>query len=106
VATYSNGITVTWNAITFAEVTGLSWTYGGGPSKGRTVPWTDDAGSCTVTCLGSANTGTSNYGTRATLSITGGGQTLTTPAVWESLAVDSELNGVTRYTVTLKILDD
>lgn len=104
-ATYSNGITVTWNAVAFSEVTGLSWTYGGGPSKGRSIAWTDDAGSCTVTCLGANNTSVSNYGVRADLQIAGGGQTLTNPAVWESLSVESELNGVTRYTVTLKLLD-
>ncbi len=105
-ATYSSGITVTWNAVAFQEVVGLSWTYGGGPSKGRSVAWTDDAGNCTVECLGSANTSISNYGVRSTLVISGGGQALTSKAVWESLSVASEVNGVTRYTVTFKLLDN
>jgi len=30
---------------------------------------------------------------------------LTVQAVWESLSVANEVNGVTRYTVTFKILD-
>lgn len=105
-ATYSTGVAVTWNSIAFQEVTGLSWTYGGGPSKGRSVRWTDDAGTVAVSCLGTANTSISDYGKRATLSIDGGGQSLTNPAVWESLSVANEVNGVTRYTVTLKLLDN
>lgn len=105
-ATYSTGITVTWNALAFQEVVGLSWTYGGGQSKGRSVPWTDEAGTVSVECLGTNNTGISNYGTRAQLVISGGGQSLTSQAVWESLGVSSEVNGVTRYTVTLRLLDN
>lgn len=105
-ATYSTGVTVTWNGIAFQEITGLSWTYGGGPSKGRSVAWTDDAGSVSVECLGSNNTSVANYGVRATLTISGGGNSLTNAAVWESLSVSNEVNGVTRYTVTLKLLDN
>ena len=105
-ASYSTGIVVTWNGTTFQEVTNLSWTYGGGPSKGRSVRWTDDAGSVSVECLGGNNTAISNYGTRATLSISGGGQSLTVPAVWESLSVANQVNGVTRFTVTFRLLDN
>lgn len=105
-ATYSTGVAVTWNGIAFEEVTGLSWTYGGGPSKGRSVAWTDDVGSVAIECLGGNNTAISNYGVRATLTISGGGQSLTNYAVWESLSVANEVNGVTRYTVTLKLLDN
>lgn len=105
-ASYSAGVSVTWNGIAFQEVTGLTWTYGGGPPKGRSVIWTDEAGTCSVECLGVNNTSTSNYGARATLSISGGGQSLTNPAVWESLSVANEVNGVTRYTVTFKLLDN
>lgn len=105
-ATYATGISVTWDAVPFQEVTNLSWTYGGGPSKGRSVAWTDDAGSVTVECLGTANTSVTSYGTRAQLVISGGGQSLTSYAVWESLGVASELNGVTKFTVTLKLLDN
>lgn len=104
-AAYSTGVSVTWNGIAFQEITGLSWTYGGGPAKGRSAPWTDDVGSVSVECLGTNNIGTSNYGVRAQLVIAGGGQSLTKYAVWESLGVASEVNGVTRYTVTLKLLD-
>ena len=105
-ATLAQGITVTWGGTSFQEVTDLQWTYGGGPSKGRSVIWTDDLGSVQITCLGNANTSTSEYGQRKQLQITGGGATLTAYAVWESLSVAPELNGVTKYSLTFKILDN
>lgn len=103
-ATYSTGITATWGGVTFGEVQSLSWTWGGGGSKGRSAPWTDDVGTVQLQCLGSAGVNTANAGTRDTLTISGGGCDLTTSAIFQSLGVDAELNGVTRYTVTLKIL--
>jgi len=105
VATLAQGITVTWGGTSFQEVTDLQWTYGGGLPKGRSVRWTDDLGSVQITCLGGNNTSTAEYGTRKQVVITGGGATLTHYAVWESLSVTPELNGVTKYTVTLKLLD-
>lgn len=105
-ATHSSGIAVTWGGVPFAEVTDLQWSYGGGSSKGRSVAWTDDAGSVSLSCLGSANISTANWGDRDTLTITGGGMDLTYVAVFEQVAASAELNGVTRYTATFKILDD
>ena len=105
-ASYSTNVAVSWNGTPFVEVTGLSWTYGGGAVKGRSVIWTDEAGTCSVECLGTANTATSNYGVRGDLAISGGGQSLTNKAVWESLSVANEVNGVTRFTVTFKLLDN
>ena len=104
-AFYSQNVSVTWDGTPFTEVVGLDWSYGGGPSKGRSIPWTDDAGSVTVTTLAGANTATANYGLRRDLAISGGGQSLTVKAVWESVSVANEVNGVTRFTVTFKILD-
>jgi hypothetical protein len=105
VASFSTGVAVTWGGSAFSEVVGLDWTYGGGAPKGRSVEWTDDAGSVSIAALGTANVSISEYGRRKQLVISGGGQSLTVQAVWESLSVANELNGVTRYTVTLKILD-
>jgi hypothetical protein len=105
VATYSTGITATFGSTTFTEVTDLAWTYGGALPKGRSTPWTDDVGSVSLTCLGTAGVTTTNYGVRNDLTITGGGANLTSKAVYEGLSVAPELNGVTRYTVTFKILD-
>lgn len=109
-ATYSTGITVTWGAATFKEVTGLSWTYGGSDAKGREAPgeapiWTDSPGTLSLQCLHGDNISISEYGKRKQLTVAGGGQSLTTYAVYESVDVTSELNGVTRYAVSFKILD-
>ena len=104
-ATYSTGITATWGGVAFAEITDLSWTYGGGAPKGRSAIWTDEAGSVSITTLNAANMTTAEYGLRKELVLGGGGQSLTTYAVFEGLTVAPELNGVTRYTATFKILD-
>lgn len=104
-ASYSQSVAVTWGGTPFTEVVGLDWTYGGGPPKGRGVVWTDEAGSVTVTTLAGANTSAAEYGLRKDLVISGGGQALTVKAVWESLSVANEVNGVTRFTVTFKLLD-
>lgn len=104
-ATYSTGITATFGSTTFAEVTDLAWTYGGALPKGRSVVWTDEAGSVTLTCLGATGITTASYGLRNDLTISGGGANLTCKAVYIGLGVAPELNGVTRYTVTFKILD-
>lgn len=104
-ATYSTGITATFGSTTFAEVTDLAWTYGGALPKGRSVVWTDEAGSVTLTCLGATGITTASYGLRNDLTISGGGASLTCKAVYVGLGVAPELNGVTRYTVTFKILD-
>jgi hypothetical protein len=105
VAFYSTGISATWGGVAFQEITDLAWTYGSAP-RGRDAAWTDDAGTVSITCLGGANTGLGEYGLRKQLVLSGGGQSLTNQAIWESLSVAPELNGVTRYTVTFKLLDN
>lgn len=103
-ATYSTGVSVSWNGTLFEEVQDLSWSYGGG-RQGRDTEWTAEQGSVTVACLGTANTNISSYGQRAAFIISGGGAGLSTYAVWESVNVTYERNGVTRFAVTLKISD-
>lgn len=104
-ATYSTNIAASFSGTAFSEITDMTWSYGGGPSKGRDAPWTDDLGTVSITCLGSAGISSASYGVRGDLVISGGGSALTCKAVYEGLSVAPELNGVTRYTVTFKILD-
>lgn len=109
-ATYSTGITASWGGTNFSEVFDLSYSYGGGAAKGRDTPasgpiWTDEVGSVTLSCFGTTNIATSEYGKRKQLSISGGGASLTAYAVYESVAVQYGLNDVTRFTVTFKLLD-
>lgn len=105
-ATISSGITATWGGTTFTEVVDLSWSYGGALPKGRNDRWTDELGEVSITCLGTANTSTSEYGHRKTIAITGGGASLTHHAVWEAMSVAPELNGVTKYTITFRLVDN
>lgn len=105
-ATSSTGISVTFGSVTASEVYGLTWRWANGLPKSRAVgsgsSWSDDAGEVKVDLLGGIST--SNWGTRDTLTITGGGMGLTVTAVCTSLEATAELNGVTRYSVTFKIL--
>jgi hypothetical protein len=100
-ATTSTGISVSFNGSTLSEVTALSWSQGGGVPKGRNGSWSDDAGEVSVELL--SNPG-SISGTRATVSISGGGMGLTVTAVCTRVEARAEVNGVTKYGVTFKIL--
>lgn len=104
-ATYSTGISATWGSVTFAEMQSLSWNYGGAGAKGRSAPWSDELGTVSIQCLNVTGMSTANVGLRQQLTITGGGCGLTVQAVYEGVSVDAELNGVTKYTVTFRILD-
>ena len=101
-ATYSTAITVAFNGAYATEVVDLYWTWGGGLSKGRSVVWTDDAGTVNVETLGAARTG--DYGVLGTLTISGGGMGLTCNACCTSVSAAAKLNGVTRYTTTFQII--
>jgi hypothetical protein len=110
VATYSTGITATWGGVAFQEITDLQWTFGGAPAKDRLAEsaarWTDEVGTVFIACLGTANVSTAEYGKRKQLVLGGGGQSLTINAIYESVSVAPELNGVTRFTVTFRLLDN
>ena len=101
-ATYSTGISVTFNGTTFTEVTGLTWNWGGGLPKGRSAVWTDAAGSATVEAMGAISV--SLYGTRGTFTVSGGGMSLTATACCTSVSASAELNGVTRVTATFDFI--
>lgn len=105
-ATYSTGISATWNSITFAEIVGLSWSYGGQNTlRAATGLFGLSHGSVSIEALGTTPT-ISSIGTRGNLSITGGGVGLTIKAVCRSIGVAAELNGVTRTSVEFDIFED
>jgi hypothetical protein len=106
VATYSTGISVTFDSVAFTEVQSLAWSYGGSLPRGRENNFNDAPGEVSITCLGTTNTQLANYGKRDDLAITGGGASLTCKAVYKGIAVSPQLNGVTQYTVTFQILDN
>jgi hypothetical protein len=104
VATYSTSIGVSWGGVTFSEITGLAWTYGG-ENVGRSANFSPQPGSVSVTAFGTVPN-ISLVGNRGTLAITGGGMNLTQKAVLASVNAVAELNGVTRYSVEFTLLDN
>ncbi len=104
-ATLSAGISVSWDSVPFEEVTDLQVQHGGGQPKGRTTAWTDEVGTVSVACLGTTNVSTAKYGDRKSLQISGGGVSLTATAIYEQVTAQPELNGVTRFAVTFRLLD-
>jgi hypothetical protein len=110
VATYSTGISVSWGGTPFTEMYEVGVPLFGSPRKDRAVDattqgWTDEVGDISVVCYGTANMSVVEYGKRKQLVITGGGFNLTQPAVCTGVTGTPELNGVTRYTFTAKLLD-
>lgn len=98
----STGISATWNGSTFSEVTDLSWDWAGG-RVGRSSNWSPLPGTISIETLANGTVTTSDVGTRAAFTISGGGVGLTGYAILESFGAKADLNGVTRYTVTLSI---
>ena len=104
-ATYSTGISATWGSVTFTEIVGLSWNYGGENILRGSGLFNFSHGSVSVVALGATPT-IASIGTRNTLTITGGGVGLTIKAVLKSVSVAAELNGVSRGTVEFDIFED
>ena len=102
-ATYSAGVTATWNGTNFGEVTELSVTHGGAMPLARASTWTLDVGTIEIKCLTTANISTANYGKRSLLTITGGGLAYRGTAVLEKFTLAGVVNDVSRYAVTLKV---
>lgn len=103
-AIYSTGVTASFAGTTFTEVRNVAWNFGGGQTEGRNVVWRPTPGQVTVDLIGGVFT--TLYGTRGTMSISGGGVNLSCYAVCTDVSVASELNGVTQYSVTFDILDN
>lgn len=109
-ATFSTGISASWGVTPFAEVYELALPLYGGVRKDRSTSsaatgWTDEVGDVSISAYGTANMLSTEYGKRKQLVISGGGVSLTVNAVCTSVSATPELNGVTRYTFTAKLLD-
>ena len=109
-ATYSTGISATWGGSAFAEVYELGLPLYGSVRKDRSASststgWSDEVGDVSIAAYGTANMNAAEYGQRKQLVVSGGGVSLTLNAVCTSVSATPELNGVTRYTFTAKLLD-
>lgn len=98
----SQGISVTWGGAAFTEVRSLTWSYGGNSQGRQNI----DVGQVIVSCLGTAITSIANHGVRKQLVVTGGGHDLTIDAIWDSVSAVAELNGVSSFTVTFRLVKD
>lgn len=107
-ATYSVGVSATFapssgGSITISEMTSLSWSGPSGLSKGRSTPWTDDAGEVSVSFLGNGP-GTGDWNKNGTLTVTGGGMDISWPVMCGPVSYTATLNGFTQKSVTFKVL--
>lgn len=101
-AIISQGISFSFGGSPASEVTGLSWTIGGGYTSARDLAYMAEAGSVSLQCLGGIST--SIWGTAGTLVISGGGMSLSVDAVCLNVTAEANLNGVTRYSAEFSII--
>ena len=108
-ATYSTGISATWGGVAFTEVYEIGVPLYGSVRKdrgsGTATGWSDEVGDISISAYGTANMTVAEYGKRKSLAVSGGGVSLTYNAVCTAVSATPELNGVTRYTFTAKLLD-
>ena len=102
-ANVCTGVTAMFNSIVLGEVTEITANIGGGLPLGRGSAWAFDAGTIDVKCLSSAQISIATYGQKATLAITGGGLTVSTKAICQSLQMAGKVNDVARYAASFKI---
>jgi hypothetical protein len=112
-ATYSTGITVTWNSVTFFDVTELKTKVGGklpisrgGTANASVGVWSLDMGAIDIVCLHTANISQSQYGLKSTIAITGGGMAFTSKAICESFTMAAAVNNVARYAASFKLVKE
>lgn len=101
-ATYSTGVTFTFDSTVYGEVADLSWSWGGGYTEGRAVSYRHEAGTVSLTAW--AAIATTQWAKAGLLTITGGGMNLTALAVCTEVAAEAQLNGVTRYSATFTLI--
>lgn len=109
-ATQSVNIVAAWDGVNFSEVYELALPLYGSvrkdrSSNGSSTGWSDEVGDISISAFGAANMSTSEYGKRKPLTVSGGGVSLTCNAVCTGVSATPQLNGVTRYTFTAKLLD-
>lgn len=107
-ANVCTGVTVTFNSVALGEVTEITTNIGGSLplARGSTVAggaWAFDAGTIDIKCLSTAQISIATWGKKAALAITGGGLTVTTKAICQSLQMAGKVNDVARYSATFKI---
>lgn len=103
-ATYCEGVTVTWSGVSLGEVTKIDITRGGELPLGRGSRFALDAGTIEISSFSTAQLTEPQYGVKATLVFTGGGLTQSTKAICQTLKATGIVNDVTRYVGTFRIV--
>lgn len=107
-ANVCTGVSVTFSGVALGELTEITTNIGGGlplcrGSTGTGGVWAFDAGTIDIKCLSTAQISIATWGKKATLDISGGGLTVTTKAICQSLQMAGKVNDVARYSATFKI---
>jgi hypothetical protein len=113
-AGYCTGVTVNWRGAAIGEMTEFRVGAGGSLPLGRGVsggtPWAMEMGTVELASLSTAQSGSamslSEYGTKGLLSFSGGGLTLTTKAICQTLDVSGKVNDVYRFKGVFRIVKE
>lgn len=108
-ASYATGVTVSWGGTTIGEVTELRVVEGGSLPLGRDSTFAVDAGTVEISSLATVSTAfiaPSARGLKGTLSISGGGVTVTTKATLQTLDIGAKVNDVWRFKNTFRIVKE
>lgn len=100
-ATYSQGCSVSFAGVALTELASVQLELGGGMPVGRSVVYSPSGGSVSVEALAP---GSFNWGQYGSLSISGGGVSLTYNAVCTGKGATAAANDVTRYTFTFDLI--
>ena len=100
-ATYSQGCSVSFAGSSLSQLTSVQLELGGGLPIGRGGAYAPSGGSVTAESLAPASF---NWGQYGSLSISGGGISLTYNAVCTGKGANAAANDVTRYTFTFDLI--
>ena len=110
-AGYCTGVTVNWRGTAIGEVTEFRVGAGGSLPLARTGgAWAMDMGTVELASLSTASSGSamslSEYGMKGLLSFSGGGLTLTTKAICQTLDISGKVNDVYRFKGVFRIVKE
>ena len=103
-AGYCTGVAVSWRGTALGEVSEFRINAGGSLPIGRDSTFAVDAGTVEVSSLATAAMQLSEYGTKGLLSFSGGGLTVTTKAICQTLDISAKVNDVYRLKSTFRIV--
>ena len=103
-AGYCTGVAVSWRGTALGEVSEFRINAGGSLPIGRDSTFAVDAGTVEVSSRATAAMKLSEYGTKGLLSFSGGGLTVTTKAICQTLDISAKVNDVYRLKSTFRIV--